>query len=581
MAGPLTTAPLTAGLKTSIGADDETETKYQQALAELMNRLDTRKNRLFDPTLLAMAQGFLGPTKTGNFGEALGRVAEKVGTAQSQQEKEDLDIAQMRLQIAQSAREQAAQMQGQKAFRGLLNGTGGGAGAPAGAPATPAEGEPAAPSAGAPATPSAGAPAGKPLTMDQVLAFRAAYPTQKALGDALEKAVEFNSNRYKIAQNGTVFDTVTSQYIAQLPPGQTASDFFVPDAGGTVKMTPGQYDAYQKARASGKGKDWVNKFFETEPGKAPDYLTQELITQRAEERKQTPSKYVIEELGGEVSMTPSEYQGYVAARMKGKEAVAEWIKSRGKSITSGDIAAREAAKRREEEDVAKANADRYNAAIAKGNDAGSRITQYKLIEATAQKPDANKIFGVFENGKFSDALFNLLETNKGVISVPEIRKIWTNLGLDPKLIADKQLALSLIAQSQFAFRGLAKGQGSISNFEQQLFAAMGPEIADRPETVVKKAQMLQQMAEFDKTVAGLAKKARKNGIDYDDLKDSEEYAQAYQSHINKLMNIVASSGAQVPAAPSGTPARPASAPASRPASRPNPAANDLRRQLGI
>jgi hypothetical protein len=575
MAGPLTTAPLTAGLKTSIGADDETETKYQQALAELMNRLDNRKNRMFDPTLLAMAQGFLGPTKSGNFGEALGRVAEKVGTAQSQQEKEDLDIAQMRLQIAQSAREQAAQMQGQKAFRGLLNGTGGVGGAGgAGAPATPAEGEPAAPSAGAPATPSAGAPAGKPLTMDQVLAFRAAYPTQKALGDALEKAVEFNSNRYKIAQNGTVFDTVTSQYIAQLPPGQTASDFFVPDAPGTVKMTPGQYDAYQRARASGKGKDWVNKFFETEPGKTPEYLTQELLAQRAEERKQTPSKYVIEELGGEVSMTPSEYQGYVAARMKGKEAVAEWIKSRGKSITSGDIAAREAAKKREEEDVAKANADRYNAAIAKGDDAGERIGLYGRIKTTAQQPDAKKIWGVFENGKFSDALFRLLETNKGIISVPEIRDIWTNLGLDPKLIADKQVALSLIAQSQFAFSSLAKGQGAISDFERQLFNSMGTSISDRPEAAAKKMEMLQQRAEFDRTVSRLARNARKNGISYDDMKDGEEYQKAYESYIDKLSALVTSSGA-----PSGAPARPASAPASRPASRPNPAADELRRQL--
>jgi len=574
MAGPSTTAPLTAGLKTSIGADDETETKYQQALSELMERLDSRKNRLFDPTLLAMAQGFLGPTKTGNFGEALGRVAEKVGTAQSQQEKEDLDLAQMRLQIAQGAREQAAQIQGQKAFRGLLNAQApAGATGAAGTPATPVEGEPAAPFAGAP---SVGAPAGKPLTMDQVLAFRAAYPTQKALGDALEKAVEFNSNRYKIAQNGTVFDAVTSQYIAQLPPGQTASDFFVPDAGGTVKMTPGQYDAYQKARASGKGKDWVNKFFETEPGKAPEVLTQELITQRAEERKQTPSKYVIEELGGEVSMTPAEYQGYVSARMKGKEAVAEWIKSRGKSITSGDIAAREAAKKREEEDVAKANADRYNAAIARGDDAGERIGLYGRIKTTAQQPDAKKIFGVFENGKFSDALFRLLETNKGIISVPEIRDIWTNLGLDPKLIADKQVALSLIAQSQFAFSSLAKGQGAISDFERQLFNSMGTSISDRPEAAAKKMEMLQQRAEFDRTVSRLARNARKNGISYDNMKDGEEYQKAYESYIDKLSALVTSSGA-----PSGTPARPASAPASRPASRPNPAADNLRRQLRI
>jgi len=51
--------------------------RYQEALARLTESLDVRKNRFFDPTLLAVAEGFLGPTQTGSFGEALGRVAGK------------------------------------------------------------------------------------------------------------------------------------------------------------------------------------------------------------------------------------------------------------------------------------------------------------------------------------------------------------------------------------------------------------------------------------------------------------------------------------------------------------------------
>jgi hypothetical protein len=621
MAGPLTTA-----LKPSMGADEDTEAKYQEALAELMQRLDGRKNRLFDPTLLAMAQGFLAPTQTGGFGEALGRAAEKVGVAQSQQQKEDLDLAQLRLQVAQGAREQAAQMQGQKAFRGLLGGAGGsggaggagGAGAPAGAPAA----EPAGAPAGAPTQ-------GRPLTMEQALAFRAAYPNQSKLADALVEAVKFNSDRYKIAMNGTVFDTVTGEYVGQIPPGQTASDFFVPEARGTVKMTPGQYDAYQKARATGKGKEWVDKFFETEPGKTPEYLTQELIAQRAEERKQTASEYFIPELQGTLKMTPAQYNKYEEAKNKG--VAKQWLQdfTSGKPMTSGELAAREAGKKTAAEAAAKSEEERYSATIAKGEDARGRIANYGMIEATAKQPGADQIFGVFENGKFSDALFRLLETNKGVVSVPEIREIWTNLGLDPKLIADKQFALSLIAQSQFAFSSLAKGQGAISDFERQLFNAMGTSLADRPEAVVKKMQMLRQMAEWDRTVSRLAKKGRKDGVAYDDMKDSEEYDRAYQSHVKKLMDIVTSAGVQIPqsaapaaprtaapaapatprasapaappappapsaappaarAAPAAppapnasAPARPASGPA-RPASRPaNPSANALRERMGI
>jgi hypothetical protein len=50
----------------------EANTRYQDALAKLTESLDNRKNRFFDPTLLAAASGFLAPTQTGGFGESLG-----------------------------------------------------------------------------------------------------------------------------------------------------------------------------------------------------------------------------------------------------------------------------------------------------------------------------------------------------------------------------------------------------------------------------------------------------------------------------------------------------------------------------
>lgn len=99
------TSPLSTALKPNVGAVSEAEQKYQEALAQLNERLDARKNRLFDPTLLAMAQGLLGPTQTGSAFEAIGRAAEKVGASESQQQKEDIDIAKMRLEMARSGRE--------------------------------------------------------------------------------------------------------------------------------------------------------------------------------------------------------------------------------------------------------------------------------------------------------------------------------------------------------------------------------------------------------------------------------------------------------------------------------------------
>ena len=48
---------------------------YKSALQKMKAALDMRENRMFDPQLLAMAQGFLSPTKTGSFGESLGQAA--------------------------------------------------------------------------------------------------------------------------------------------------------------------------------------------------------------------------------------------------------------------------------------------------------------------------------------------------------------------------------------------------------------------------------------------------------------------------------------------------------------------------
>jgi hypothetical protein len=73
---------------------------YQEALAKLTQSLDTRKNRFFDPVLLAAAQGFGAPTQTGSFGESLGIVAKNVGAAQEQETKLEQEIAQQRVAAA-------------------------------------------------------------------------------------------------------------------------------------------------------------------------------------------------------------------------------------------------------------------------------------------------------------------------------------------------------------------------------------------------------------------------------------------------------------------------------------------------
>lgn len=73
---------------------------YQDALARLSQSLDTRKNRFFDPVMLAAAQGFLAPTQTGGFGEALGNVAKNVSAAQAEDIKQEQAINEQRVAAA-------------------------------------------------------------------------------------------------------------------------------------------------------------------------------------------------------------------------------------------------------------------------------------------------------------------------------------------------------------------------------------------------------------------------------------------------------------------------------------------------
>ena len=81
-------------------ASQEANLKYEDALAKLTTALDSRQNQMFDPTMLAAAQGFLTPSRSGSFGESLGNVSGLVGKAQQAQNLEDQDIAKQRLELA-------------------------------------------------------------------------------------------------------------------------------------------------------------------------------------------------------------------------------------------------------------------------------------------------------------------------------------------------------------------------------------------------------------------------------------------------------------------------------------------------
>lgn len=86
--------------------------EVERARAAMEQALANRKGRI-DPSMLALAQGFLAPTRTGSFGESLGSAVGAYSQAQRQEEERLARLAQMRYELANARlneEKQAAQL---------------------------------------------------------------------------------------------------------------------------------------------------------------------------------------------------------------------------------------------------------------------------------------------------------------------------------------------------------------------------------------------------------------------------------------------------------------------------------------
>ena len=85
--------------KSAAITDPELQSRMEEAYQKLVESLDQRKNRFFDPTYLSAAQAFATPTKTGSAFEALGNVAGAVGKSQDEEAKREFEINKSKFDI--------------------------------------------------------------------------------------------------------------------------------------------------------------------------------------------------------------------------------------------------------------------------------------------------------------------------------------------------------------------------------------------------------------------------------------------------------------------------------------------------
>jgi len=473
--------------------------ELQRIQKELTDALQNRR-QLFDPVLLAMAQGFLAPTKTGSFGEAISNVAGQVGPAQAAADKERLERLAMQRELAATdlALTQAAEMD--KRILPKLGLGAAPAGAPAAAPGAPTPTEPAAPKTEA--TPPSAQKSGMHALTDQDLVLMSRNPRYKDTAEFIRKLREDERQNLAFA-DGVLVNKSTGQEIADFR--QERPDVF-PTLAGPARMTANQFKEYEKARA------------------------------------------------------------------KSPEDAKKYLQDRG-IVSEASIEEQKAAAKTRAEATAKAETERTQEAIGLGDVTG-RMAQYRLLSTIASGKDASQVFGILNRPGVAEQIVRLVNdgvaANSTRIQAGALVDAMRVAGLDQTTINKYELALSTMANIQLQQAKLAQGQGSISNFERELFALASISPMDNPQTILRKVQLLQARAEFDRDVA---RRLRKSKMSIDEFKDAEggEYEKMVDNYLGRIQQIANSLNIQPPS--SSTRAPRTSSPASP--------STDIRRRLNL
>lgn len=520
----MATSPLAAALKPTVSGSEAADAKYASALQQLADSLENRQ-RLFDPQLLALAQGFAAPTQTGGFFESMGTAAGAVAKAQAEEEKENRERIAVRLQLAQAEREQASLNEARKAFSGYA-----GIGPQAG---------------GAPGAPGAsGAPSGefRPVSINDALAFTAQFPNQKELGARLMEAAKAGLDRYQIAMNGIVFDKMLGKYLNADIPGQTQSDFATPY--GTFKMTPNQHSRFEMAQEAGLGKEWMEAF-----KVGNQFKIDQLVAQRMGGAPQGAAPVTR---GAPVTPPAPITPPAAGAAQSGAITPPPSLQGdAGRKTVSEQEAASSAAKERATK-MAASEAERtsliHNAAQgARGNIAG-----YNRASEILSDKEVQKHLGIFARGDLTSAIGNLVseavKVGNFTVGLPQIEKIVRESGA-PQSVINK---LSELAQIEAIWqmesrKGLGSGT-SVSNMEQMMANRVTPSVSDPYGSYKQKLAFMREKDEFAMRVS---REMKRRGMTFDQFEDTPEFDSmfnAYQQRLYEITGGKTSKGATQPGA---------------------------------
>lgn len=483
----------------------EANTRYQTALKKLTDSLDQRKNRFFDPEMLALAQGFLAPTKTGSFFESLGNAAGKYGAAQEATAQENRAIAEQELGLAGQNIELMRMRSRDEDLKNYLNPQQRSMGAaplsqpPKQAPQGGALPDPAAApqSKGAlpqPETPQGGAlpPAlsgfgsGIPVAppnpnfmsaRDYVRLNR--FDNKKSPSELIKEGQELEQKRFQTKENG-VLDLSTGMFY-QFPTGKT-----------------------EKVQIYGKSGTYE-----------VDAKTAALLSFYA--ANNDPRYY---EVADRVVNGPARPQGGKNTEIR----------------SSQQIIIDEARARALSENETKQEIESRNDFVQKSKDADETLATASVFRKFASDPSASKMFGILKNDKITSQIATLVSDAIKIgnfnIGLPQVEEVMRNSNLNPAEQAKYRTFLMFTTQMQLQMAKYMKG--AVSDFEQRTLSQAGINANDTPETIRTKADILTLRAQFDRRVAKAFKSSK---MEAEKFKETDEYQKMKDDYIENLTSV--------------------------------------------
>jgi hypothetical protein len=495
------------------GTDPETvalNLRYQQAQERMRSALEARQGRMFDPSMLALASGFLAPTQTGGFGESLGLAAKNLREAQAQEEKEERAIAEAQLGLAGQEIEMGRQRGRERMARELFGLSGQPSG---GALPTTQGGGPLSTVFASPAAPPGFIPSMGLRTMppnpdiedrrNKFIAASVARGTDPA--DIIKELAKFDKDRFisigtRIQDLGSGLSYETS---TELKPKQV---FFNQNESGTINVTPGQAAKLDELAANEDPAyyDFVNRLRRPPP--------------RARQPGEKPA--------GEGAEPGKEGEpGERPATLRTVEEEAQDLNYRKER---GTLSAKE-------------QSDEAKAWFQRGSDASGMINDIRTLRGIFDPKNkySQLLTGVFEKGDVSSQVGTLLESGLvGDAFKDAARKIATNLNLPPDAVTQFQFAVSRMADLKLKASTILAGQGTITEAERRLIAESVINITDTPKSILVKAEYLEARARFEEQRAAMLREFRDDRRDYNDFVRSAQYKKLKKDYEDSLDKIV-------------------------------------------